>query len=301
LKTTLPGSTRACGRTGRWLGALLALAAVTACGGGAKPAAADSQVAVQVNKGEISVHQVQHVLQRQPRLLAEQPELAARKVLDSLVEQELAAQAAREQGMDNDPAVVQALQVAQREVLARAYQDRLASKAVGPTSDDVDRYYESNPALFAERRLYTLQETAVEAATPADAARVAELARQAKAPADLAESLRADNKKSQTRQFVQAAEDLPMGLLAVMSKIGVGQSHAVAQAGAVRVFTLLHAQSAPVERRRAADAIAGYLNNERRRQQVVLGMKDLRQTARITYQGSFAQASAPSPAATQTN
>lgn len=269
--------------------AVIGAMALVGCGG-AKPNA-DSQVAAQVNRGEISVHQVQSVLNRQTRRLAEQPETAARKVLDSLVEQELAAQAARAEGLDNDPAVVQALQVAQREVLARAYQDRLARAAVGPTSDDVDRYYDSQPALFSQRRLYTLQEFAVEAA-PAQFERIGELARQATSAAEVAELLRADGARFDTRQFVQAAEDLPLGLLGPMAKLSVGQSHVVAQPGGVRVFTVLHAQLAPVDRRRASDAIAAFLRTERRREQVVQGMKSLRTTARIEYQGSFAQAPA---------
>jgi len=278
------------------LGVGALLAALAGCGASSKPSS-DSQVAAQVNQGEISVHQVHQVLQRQPRLLAEQPELAARKVLDSLVEQELAAQAARADGLANDPAVVQALQVAQREVLARAYQDRLATQAVGPTSDDVDRYYDANPALFSQRRLYTLQEFAVQA-TPAQADAVAELARQSKGATELADALHKAGRTFQTRQYVQAAEDMPLGLLAQMAPLSVGQSLAVAQAGGARVFTLLYAQAAPVDRKLAAEAIVAHLRTERRREQVVQGMKTLRQAARVEYQGSFAQAAMAASAPT---
>ncbi len=262
--------------------------------------AVDSQIAAQVNKGEISVHQVHHVLQRQVRFLTERPETAARKILDTLVEQELAAQAARDEGLDHDPAVIQALQIAQREVLARAYQDRLATKATGPSSDDVDRFYESQPALFRDRRLYTLQEFIVEA-TAAQSEGIDNLARKATSAGELTERLRANGMRFETRQFVQAAEDLPFGLLGPMSKLTTGQSLVLAQPGVARVFTLLHAQPAPVDRRRASDAIMAYLNTERRREQVAQGMKSLRQTARIEYLGSFAQASAAAASAPPAN
>ncbi|RZI80086.1 MAG: hypothetical protein EOP38_23530, partial [Rubrivivax sp.] len=63
-------------------------------------ASTDGQVVAQVNGSEISIHQVQAVLQRQPALSAQLGEAAAPKVLQNLVEQELAAQAAREQKLD---------------------------------------------------------------------------------------------------------------------------------------------------------------------------------------------------------
>ena len=280
------------------------LALLAACGGAGQGDAATTQVAVRINQGEISVHQVEQALQRQPRLMQDQPEAAARKALDALVEQELAAQAARAERLDQDPAVVQALQLAQREVLARAYQDRLASKAVGPTSDEIDRFYESQPALFKQRRLYVLQETAVEAQGVL-AEEVANLARRAAHAGELAEQLRARSLRYETRQFVQAAEDVPFGMLGALSQLSPGQSIAVVQPAAVRIFTVLHAQPAPVDRRRATEAITVYLGAERRRAAVAEGMKALRQSAQIEFKGGFAMpasgVAAPAAAASRTN
>lgn len=281
----------------------LGMSLAAGCGDAGRSSSA-TQVAVRINKGEISVHQVEQALQRQPRLMQEQPETAARKALDALVEQELAAQAARAERLDQDPAVVQALQLAQREVLARAYQDRLAAKAVGPTSDEIDRFYESQPALFKQRRLYVLQETAVEVQGD-QADEVVNTARKAASASELAEQLRAKSLRFESRQFVQAAEDVPFGMLGALAALSPGQSLAVRQPGAVRVFTVLHAQPAPVDRRRATEAIVIYLGAEARRAAVAQGMKALRQNAQIEYQGSFAApasgVAAPAAAASRAN
>jgi EpsD family peptidyl-prolyl cis-trans isomerase len=272
------------------------------CGAGAP--AADSQVAVRVNKGEISVHQVQAVLKRQPRLLADQPEAAAAKVLEVLIEQELAAQAAVDKGLDREPDVVQALQLAQREVLARAYQEKLAASANGPSSDEVDRYYDSHPAVFAQRRLYMLQEFAVEA-TAEQTGGLAALAKRAKSVDEVENLLREAGLKFRARRFAQAAEDVPAVVLGSLSKLEKGQSLAVTQGAFPRIFTLLDVQSAPVERRQAADVIAGYLVSERKRQLVSPAMKALRDAAEIKYQGAFAKsqaaAAAPAPSASGAN
>ncbi len=276
--------------------AVASLAVATGCGEGRSDA--QSQVAAKVNKGEISVHQVQHVLERQAGATREQPIVAARKILDALVEEELAAQAARDEGLDHDADVVQAMQLAQREVLAKAFQDRLASKARGSTSDEVDRYYDSNPALFEQRRLYVIQETVV-AVTPAEAEEVGALVRMASGADEIANQLRAKSFRFETRQFVQAAESLPLGLLLPMAQLAKGQSIVIPQPGSVRIFTVLYFQIAPVDRRTAAQPIAAYLDGERRRRLVVDGMKDLRKAASIKYLGNFAESPASAPAATR--
>jgi EpsD family peptidyl-prolyl cis-trans isomerase len=277
----------------------LALAAVLAsvlagCGndGGALP---DSQVAARVNKTDVSVHQIQAVMKRQSRSLADQPDAAAARVLDILVEQELAAQAGREQGLDRDPAVVQELEVARREVLARAYQDQVAARASGPSTDEVDRYYDSRPEVFAQRRLYTLKEFVVEA-TPAQLARIQELARQARSADELNTLLTAAALRSRTRQFVQAAEDVPLAVLGPLAKLDTGQSLVLPHAVGARIFTIVHATPAPVDRRTAGDAIAAYLTNESKRALVAQAMKTLRDGATIRYQGAFAKAAAAASA-----
>jgi EpsD family peptidyl-prolyl cis-trans isomerase len=279
---------------GRVAACVAFVAALAGCGNDTA-STPDSQVAVRINKSDISVHQIQAVMQRQPRLLADQPEAAAARVLDILVEQELAAQAGREQGLDRDPAIVQALEVARREVLARAYQDQVAAKATGPTSEEIDRYYDSRPEVFAQRRLYTLKEFIVEA-TPQQMTRVQELARQARSADELNTLLVNNALRNRTRQFVQAAEDVPLAVLAPLAKLDNGQSLVLPHAAGARIFTIVHATPAPVDRRTAADAITAFLTNESKRALVAQAMKTLRDGATISYQGAFAKAGAAASA-----
>jgi EpsD family peptidyl-prolyl cis-trans isomerase len=276
--------------------ACASLLLLMACG--AEAPVADSQVAVRINKGEISVHQVQAVLKRQPRLLADRPDAASARVLEALIEQELAAQAAVDQGLERDPDVVQAMQLARREVLARAYQEKIASAATGPSSDEVDRYYDAHPAVFAQRRLYTLQEFMVEA-TPAQAETLAALARRAKGADEVATLLHEAHMNHRTRRFVQAAEDVPAAVLEPLAKLERGQSLAVTHGAVPRIFSVLDVQAAPVDRRQAADSIAAYLVTERKRQLLVPAMKGLREAAQIRYQGEFAKAPAEAASATR--
>lgn len=275
--------------------ALLLAATLAACGGSGK----ETQVAVRVNRGEISVHQVQAVLQRQSRQgPGAQPEQATRRALDLLVEQELAAQAGRAADLDKDPRVVQALEGAARELVARAYQDRTAANVTGPTSDEIDRYYQQHPQLFAQRRLYVLRETAIDPS--ADVARVEALIAGARSVEELERALREAGVKFGGRLLAEGAEDLPLTVLEKVAPLEAGQSVVVSAPGAFRIFTVVQAIGAPVDRRTANDAIATYLTNQRKLEAVSEAMKKLRSEARIEYVGNFAKASgaeASAPAA----
>jgi EpsD family peptidyl-prolyl cis-trans isomerase len=248
----------------------------------------DSQVAARVNGGEVSVHQVQVVLQRQPRLVGAAGEAAAGRVLDVLIEQELAAQAAKEQGLEGDPGIIQTLQVVRREALSRAFQERVAAKVASPTSDEVDRYYDSRPALFAQRRLYLLQETAVEA-SEAQIGPLGAVVAASRGADDIARSLREAGLRYSTRALAQAAEDLPQLVLDALSKVNAGQSVLLPHAGGARIYTVIHAHSAPVDRRTAATPITGHLLAERKRQAVNDAVRALRQAAKVEYVGAFAR------------
>ena len=84
-------------------------------------------------------------------------------MLERLIDQELALQKADEQKLDRDPRVVQQIEAARREIIARAYLEKIAEGAPKPTPQEVAAYYEAHPALFKERRVYSLQEVAIEA------------------------------------------------------------------------------------------------------------------------------------------
>jgi EpsD family peptidyl-prolyl cis-trans isomerase len=231
------------------------------------------------------------LLQRQARLAAEQPDTAAKRVLDGLIEQELAAQGARSAGLDGDPRVVQGLQVAKRELLAKAYQDQLAERAVGPSSDEIDRYYAEHPALFSQRRLYVLQEAVVRG----DAARLDQARRivdAAKNPGALLEALRAAGLAPRSRLLVQAPEEMPAGIVEGLARLDVGQAMFVPVAAGARIFCIVHVQAAPVDKQTAQAPIEAFITSERKRQLVAQGMQTLHDKARIVYTGAFAAAAA---------
>lgn len=271
---------------------ICALLALGACGGGGGA----TQLAVKVNDGEVSVHQLE-ISARGP-LLNAPPERAVevtRQVLDGLVDQELAAQAARTDGLDSDPKVVQQLELAKREVLARAWQDKLTQAVTDPASDQVDQFYAANSALFAERRIYSLQEHNVE--LPHDKVQALKQRLEAATTAAQAtEAVRADGQKVITQNFNAQAEEIPLLVLRKLAMLKPGQTLVIPREGGLKAMTIVDAVAMPIERNTARRRIVSYLANERRMEVIAASMKQMRAQARIEYVGPYAKAASAAAA-----
>lgn len=255
----------------------------TGCGGGS-----GGVTAAKVNKDEIPVAQVQFVLQ-QRGVKPEQTEAAGRQVLERLIDQQLALQKATDMKLDRDPRVAQQLEIVRREVLARAYAEKVGEVAVPPTADEVRRYYDERPALFRERRIYSIQEVNIEA-TPEQVPELrADLASAQNINAFI-EVLKAKGLRFQGGQAVRAAEQLPGNSLDTFARMRDGQALVVPTASGMQVLVLAGSRSQPVSEEQARAVIEQRLLNERKRKLVEDDLKALRAAAKVEYLGPFAGA-----------
>lgn len=273
------------------LAAVAAAALLAACGGDKGDKA--SQTAAKVNKEEITVHQINFVLQRQPGLKPEQAEAASRQVLERLIDQELAVQKAQEQKLDRDPRVVQQIEAAKREIIARAYVDRVGETVAKPSNEEIAKYYAEKPALFKERRIYSLQELQIEARPDQFDAIRARLSA-AKSLTEFAEYLKSADLRFNGSQAVRTAEQLPLASVDSIARMKDGDSVVSATPNGLNVLFLVGSRSQPVDEVRARPAIEAFLLNQRKAEAVQKDLKALRETSKIDYVGKFAE---PAPAA----
>lgn len=250
-----------------------------------KPA---SQVVAKVNKQEITIHQVNFVLEQQRGLRPEQVDAARKQALERLIDQELAIQKLGEIKLDRDPRVMQQLEAARREVLSRAYYERVGEGASKPSDAQVFKYFNDNPALFAERRVYRLQEWLIEA-TPAQLEAVREKAQSGKALNELTDHLRAQSIKFDFNQAVRPAEQLPLDSLASFSKMKDGETLLIDKPNGLLVIAVANSRLEPVDLARAKPAIEQFLLNEQKRRIIADDIKALRAASAIRYLGSFDQ------------
>lgn len=274
------------------LAVVAATALLAACGGDKGDKA--SQTAAKVNKEEITVHQINFVLQRQPGLKPEQAEAASRQVLERLIDQELAVQKGQEQKLDRDPRVVQQIEAARREIIARAYAERVGESVAKPGSEEIAKYYNDKPALFKERRIYSLQELQIEAKPDQFEAIRAKLAA-SKNIAEFAEYLKSADLRFNGNQAVRAAEQLPLASVDTIAKMKDGDSMISPSPAGLTVLFLVGSRSQPVDEVRARPAIEAFLLNQRKAEAVQKDIKALREGSKIEYIGKFAEA--PSAAA----
>jgi EpsD family peptidyl-prolyl cis-trans isomerase len=280
------------------LAAVAAAALLAACGGDKGDKA--SQTAAKVNKEEITVHQINFVLQRQPGLKPEQAEAASRQVLERLIDQELAVQKAQEQKLDRDPRVVQQIEAAKREIIARAYAERIGESVSKPTAEEIAKYYAEKPALFKDRRIYSLQEMQIEA-RPDQINGLRERLAASKSLTEFADYLKANDFRFSGNQAVRAAEQLPLASLDAISRMKDGDSVVSPTPNGMTVLFLVGSRSQPVDEARARPAIEAFLLNQRKAEVVQKDIKALREGSKIEYVGKFAESApgaASAPAAT---
>jgi EpsD family peptidyl-prolyl cis-trans isomerase len=274
----------------------LVASAVLLAACGAKKDKLASQVAAKVNKEEISVHQINFVLQQQRGLRPEQAEAAGRQVLERLVDQELAVQKAQELKLEREPRVLQQIEAARREIIARAYFEKSGEAVTKPSAEEIKKYYDEKPALFKERRIYNIQELAIEAKPDQIDGLRAQL-QAAKSIADFVEGLKAKGIRFAANQAVRPAEQLPLNMLEGFAKLKDGQAVLTPTANGAQVIVLSGSRSEPVDEARAKPAIEQFLLNDAKRRVIDADMKAMRAAAKIEYVGKFAEAAASAPVA----
>lgn len=249
-----------------------------------------TQVAAKVGDSEISVHQINQVLQRAPLANADKNavQAASQQVLERLIDQQLAVDAATADKMHRSPDVVASLEAARRDVLARAYLQKITSSIAKPTPEEVQAYYKENPALFAERRVYNIQEIRV-----TDARSVLKeldaMAQQGKPIEVVASTLKSRNVPFTGGSATRAAEQLPLPLLPSLHKLRDGQSVVVAAGNGATFVRVAGSQQQPVSMERAAPGIAQFLNNRRVNDALTAEIKRLREGTTVSYMGEFSK------------
>jgi len=274
-----------------FLAALSLCVALAACGKSDEKKVA-TQVAAKVNADEITVHQVNNVLARNPNLPPETAARAKRQVVERLVDQQLAVQQAIEKKLDRSPEVVQALAAAKSEILARAYLRQVATAQAKPAPEEIKKYYAEHPELFAQRRLYVLEEFTF---APRDnvAAELRAQLPKLRSMQEIAEWLKTREVQYTANRGARAAEQIPLEMLPKLQGLKDGEIQLLQAAERLIVVRLVASKAAPVDEAKAAPAIQQYLFTRRSNEVIAEEMKRLKGAAKIEYVGEFAQGGAP--------
>jgi EpsD family peptidyl-prolyl cis-trans isomerase len=246
-----------------------------------------TQVIASVDGEEISVHQMNTILARAKGVTPETLPQAKQEILAGLVEQQLAVNMAMNKKLDRTPEVVTAIENAKRDILGRAALEQIAAAQPKPTDAEAEKYFTENPALFAERRLFNLQEIAIRK-NGNDIGDLAARASSAKSMEEIASWLKEKGFEFSANGGTRSAEQIPLEVLPKLHTFKDGQIGLIEGKDAYLVMRLVASRSQPVTLEQAIPTIKVFLANQRGAEAVKREKDLLKTKAKIEYFGEFA-------------
>ncbi|NMG67411.1 peptidyl-prolyl cis-trans isomerase, EpsD family [Azoarcus indigens] len=261
---------------------LLVSLTLVACSKGEADGRATFDVVAKVNDREIQSNELKTVLEHGSAASGAIEGRPAEKVLERLIDQELMVQQARDRRLDKDPRVLYSIEAARREILARAYLEQVTSESVPPSEAEIAAFYRDNPALFAERRIYSLQELQL----PSLGERFDELRLQVEQAVGLqqvTEWLEAERIAYHLVSAVKPAEELPLESLPAFARMKDGQLMISQSDKGVSLIHLAASHLKPIGEKEARPLIERYISNSRKVELARSELKRLRAGAEIEY------------------
>jgi EpsD family peptidyl-prolyl cis-trans isomerase len=268
----------------------LAMLALSAC---TKKETAQSQtptqVAAKVGSEEISVHQINQVLSRANTrgLSPEIIQVMSRDALEKLIDQQLAIEQATEAKLHRTPEVVAEIENARRDILARAYTQQVTSALPKPTEQEAKQYFDQHPQLFAERKVFNVQEL-VTPSTAGVADQLRTFAAGGKPIEEVAAWLKEKEIKFTAGTANRGSEQIPLDLLPKVYVLKDGQSTVWDIPEGITFIRVVASQQAPISEANAIPRIQQFLANQRASETIIANIKQLRASTKITYVGEFA-------------
>ncbi len=248
---------------------------------------AATQVVASVDGEEISVHQINGVLSKATNISPENLPKVKADILGGLVEQQLAINMAISKKLDRTPEVVAAIESAKRDIIARAALEQIASALPKPTDEEAQQYFTKNPALFSQRRLFSLQELAVRKPGK-EIERIRTKVTTAKSIEDVQAWLKDNQIEFAANSGVRPAEQIPLEVLPQLQVFKDGQLGLIESKDAYLVMHLVASRSQPVTEAQALPTIKTFLFNQRSAEAIKLAKADMKTKAKIEYFGEFA-------------
>lgn len=258
---------------------------LVACGK-TQEAPTSTQVAAKVDKSEISILQINQVMKSAGSVTSENAKQIRLQVLEKLIEQQLLLNKAVDEKVDRTPEVLTAIEAAKREIITQAYVQNLVAKSVKVSNIDIKKYFDAQPGLFTNRKIYAIQDVGVEKKDGLADAIMNELANRNNM-AELTEWLKSQDIKFSAEAHTKPAEQLPLDILAKLSEMKDGAIGVFETGNAIHAIKVIRAESAPIDLATATPFIKSYLTKVEANKLVADEVAKFRKVAQIEYMGEF--------------
>jgi peptidyl-prolyl cis-trans isomerase C len=253
------------------------------------------QVVAIVNGEEISLPELNAELGNAQVPPGVDKKVVQQQLLQRLVDRRLLAQAAKDQGLDRDPAYI----VEQRRVMESMLVEKLAKRTNDtipvPTAADVDKFIAGNQSLFAGRQLYSVDQIAF--ATPADTSRLKAL-EPAKTMEEVTVVLRQLGITFQRANRVVDSATVPPEQMQKILSLPKGEPFVVPSQGQVTVNVIVGNKAEPLPDTQSRQMAVRALRSQSLAKLGEARLKEARAKGKVEYQDGFAPAKpAGAPAA----
>jgi len=269
--------------------ALVVILSLSACAREADKKSS-TQVAAKVNSTEISMHQINQVISNAKNVTPENASAIRQQILEKLIDQQILVDKATKDNLDRTPQVMMAIEAAKKEIISRAFLQKMVASDVKVTDKEIRIYFDEHPGLFSKRRIYNLQDLGFEKNEQLFSEVSAELEKH-KTIQEIADLLKAKDIKFSAGEYTRPAEQIPLEILPKLQDVKDGETIVLKVENAIHVIKVVKSQSAPIELAAATPFIKNYFLNTRGKEVVDAQMKKFRSEAKIEYMGDFS----PSP------
>jgi hypothetical protein len=177
------------------------------------------------------------------------------------------------------------MDAAKREILTKAYLSQLVANMPQPSEQESSKFYEAHPELFAQRRIYKLQEIVI----PVKDAPVDEIRQLAsdKSMDEIVTWLKGKNIKFRTGGATRAAEQISLPMLSQIASLQDGQTKVIEGPESLTIVHLVSSELSPVDKETAMQRIPRFLANEQAKEVINEDLKRLKTAAKIEYLNDF--------------
>lgn len=254
---------------------------------GAQDVEAPATAAI-VNGTPITREMIGAVVAQDGQTLEDVSQDVQQKLLKRLITQRLFVDEALRAELDQKPAVVAAIAHATNQILAEAYIEKQAAQLEPPTTEEVLTYFDEHPELFAQRKIYRMQELAAVVPKEQQEAALAHY-HQIDILQDMVKWYEQQGLAYGMNVVERPAEDWPTDLLPLMVQLEVGQTLKIEQEAGISILQLLHVEDVPLTFEEAAPFIEKFLLNQKKQALIRNLTEKLRQDAEIEYLPPFSE------------
>lgn len=245
---------------------------------------AEGQVAAVVNNEEITLQEINAALNETNIPEGADKKILQQKALQQIIERRLLAQAAKESGIDQDPAYLIRQRQLSEALLVQMYADKAGTTIKVPDQAAIDRYTEANPFAFANRTIYAVDQILFPA--PANLNDLKQLEK-ANTLEEVGAILTQMDVKYNRKTAQMDSLQVPPAMMAQIISLDPGEPFVIPTSGTVTANVIKAQQKVPYNADQAGPAAVKAIRNEEMAKIMKQRLAEAKTKAEITYQTGF--------------